>query len=205
MRDYEINSDLKQDSFKSLKFVQYDNGSTIKVNLFEDKHSVDLTNCTVKAKFKRADGKECGRDVTVKGNIITATLDSTVTAVTGPLKVNFKITYDTDKQVSTFILMAEIKETIGEGDSGNIGGNTGGDVSVDVDLSDYQTITDNTLQTTNKTVVGAINELHSQFQTIEDSEDKTLDLLLQYGLVTDVLMLNDGTYLADENGKLFQI
>lgn len=36
-------------------------------------------------------------------------------------------------------------------------------------------------------------------------EDETLNKLLAYGLVTDALMLNDGTYLSDENDKLIQI
>ena len=36
-------------------------------------------------------------------------------------------------------------------------------------------------------------------------EEDTLNKLLSYGLVTDALMLNDGTYLEDENGRLLQI
>ena len=50
-----------------------------------------------------------------------------------------------------------------------------------------------------------IEKVNTQLSTIEYDEDKTLDLLLEYGLVTDALMLNNGTYLVDENGKLFQI
>ena len=50
-----------------------------------------------------------------------------------------------------------------------------------------------------------IEKANTQLSTIEYDEDKTLDLLLEYGLVTDALMLNNGTYLVDENGKLFQI
>ena len=183
MRDYEINSDLKQDSFKGLKFAQYDNGSTIKVNLFEDGQVVDLTDCTVIAKYKREDKEEYNRSANVAGNVITTTLDSTVTAVAGTLKIIFKITYG-DKQVSTFMLVANIKENFGEGNSGNIGGNTGGSVDVDLDLSAYQKITDNTLNTTNKTVTGAINEISSQFQTIANElklvagENNTIKLML---------------------------
>lgn len=37
------------------------------------------------------------------------------------------------------------------------------------------------------------------------SEEATLDKLLSYGLVTDALMLSDGTYLEDENGRILQI
>ena len=56
LRDYEINSDLKQSKFENLKFVQGDNGSKIVVNLLEDSQAVNLSNCTVLAKYKRSDG-----------------------------------------------------------------------------------------------------------------------------------------------------
>ena len=39
----------------------------------------------------------------------------------------------------------------------------------------------------------------------EDTENETLNKLLEYGLVSDALMLDDGTYLTDENDKLLQI
>ena len=40
---------------------------------------------------------------------------------------------------------------------------------------------------------------------IEEDPESTLDKLLEYGLVSDAMMLDDGTYLTDENGNLFQI
>ena len=39
----------------------------------------------------------------------------------------------------------------------------------------------------------------------EETEEETLNKLLEYGLVSDALMLDDGTYLTDENDKLLQI
>ena len=39
----------------------------------------------------------------------------------------------------------------------------------------------------------------------ESTPEETLDKLLEYDLVEGVLMLNDGTYLCDENGKLFKL
>lgn len=42
-------------------------------------------------------------------------------------------------------------------------------------------------------------------KTKTDDGNETLDKLLSYGLVSDVLMLDDGTYLADENGKVLQL
>lgn len=40
---------------------------------------------------------------------------------------------------------------------------------------------------------------------IEEDPESTLDKLLEYGLVGDAIMLDDGTYLTDENGKLIQL
>ena len=42
-------------------------------------------------------------------------------------------------------------------------------------------------------------------QIAEESEEETLDTLLEYGLVSDALMLDDGTYLADSDGTLIQL
>lgn len=41
-------------------------------------------------------------------------------------------------------------------------------------------------------------------KALEDTEEETLNKLLEYGLVSDALMLENGTYLADENNKLLQ-
>lgn len=134
MRDYEINSDLKQSKFESLKFVQGDTGSKIIVNLFEDSQTVNLTDCTVLAKYKRADGYTDNKEATITDNVITVEVDETMTATAGVLKLIFEITYETTKKVSTFMLLADISEGIGA--KSTTGGGTG-DVVVDVDLSNY--------------------------------------------------------------------
>lgn len=134
MRDYEINSDLKQSKFESLKFVQGDTGSKIIVNLFEDSQTVNLSNCTVLAKYKRSDGYTDNKEATITDNTITVEVDETMTAIVGTLKLIFEITYETTKKVSTFMLLADISEGIGA--KSTTGGGTG-DVVVDVDLSNY--------------------------------------------------------------------
>lgn len=146
MRDYEIDSDLRSIIIqKKLKFKQHDNGSTIKVNLYEngEKVNIDLA-WTIVAKFKRADRNEYNRDVTsISDNSFITTLDSTVTAIVGDLEIDFKITYG-DKQVTTFTVLLEIEESIGEGNSGDIGGNTGGNTEINVDLSTLKLSLDGT-------------------------------------------------------------
>lgn len=134
MRDYEITSDLKQSKFENLKFVQGDTGSKIIVNLFEDSQSVNLTNCTVLAKYKRSDGYVDNKSATVTDNTITVEVDETMTATAGVLKLIFEITYETTKKVSTFMLLADVAEGIGA--KSTTGGGTG-DIVVDVDLSNY--------------------------------------------------------------------
>ena len=57
MRDYDIESDLKQEKFQSLKLVQGDRGNKIKINVYEDGQPVSLTGCSISAKYKRADGE----------------------------------------------------------------------------------------------------------------------------------------------------
>lgn len=58
MRDYDIESDLKQEKFQHLKLVQGDRGNKIKINVFEDGQPVNLTGCSITAKYKRADVRE---------------------------------------------------------------------------------------------------------------------------------------------------
>ena len=64
MRDYDIKSDLKQEQFQTLKLVQGDRGNKIKINVFEEGQPVNLTGCSITAKYKRQDGiKVNGTDI----------------------------------------------------------------------------------------------------------------------------------------------
>lgn len=124
-RDYEIQSDLTNDVYsKNIKFKQFDNGATITVILVANGEAVDLAGCNILAKFKRLDQQEFSRDCTdIINNTFKIKLDSTVTAIAGVLEVDFKITKD-DKQITTFTIVLQIQASIGEGNSGDIGGNT---------------------------------------------------------------------------------
>lgn len=136
MRDYDIESDLKQEKFQSLKLVQGDKGNKIKINVYEDGQPVNLTGCSITAKYKRADGQVINGSVTnISNNSFDAVIDSDITKVSGQLKMLFSIEKDGVK-VSTFLLSAEVKEGIGESAGGSTGGGTGGG-EVTVDLSNY--------------------------------------------------------------------
>ena len=180
MRDYDIESDLKQEKFQSLKLVQGDRGNKIKINIYEDGQPVSLTGCSVTAKYKRADGEVVDGTVENKtDNYFYAVMNSNITKVAGTLKMLFSIEKD-DVKVSTFLLFADVREGIGENT-----GSSGGDTEVTVDLEDYQKKMDNGLETKNKYIVGAINEVNSQCkdiakQTITTEERTKLTNLKNY-------------------------
>lgn len=167
MRDYDIESDLKQEKFQSIKLVQGDRGNKIKINVYEDGQPVNLTGCSITAKYKRADGQVINGSVTnISNNSFDAVIDSDITKVAGTLKMLFNIE-NGDVKVSTFLLLADIREGIGENT-----GSSGGDTEVTVDLKDYQKKTDNGLETKNKYIVGAINEVNSQCKEIANKIDE---------------------------------
>lgn len=135
MRNYNIESDLKQEQFQTLKLVQGDRGNKIKINVYEDGQPVSLTGCSVTAKYKRADGEIINDGVieNIHDNSFDAVMDSSITKVAGTLKMLFTIEKDAVK-VSAFLLLADVREGIGE--SSSSGGSAGGG-EVKVDLTDY--------------------------------------------------------------------
>lgn len=138
MRNYNIESDLKQEQFQTLKLVQGDRGNKIKINVYEDGQPVSLTGCSVTAKYKRADGEIINDGVieNIHDNSFDAVMDSSITKVAGTLKMLFTIEKDAVK-VSTFLLLADVREGIGE-NTGSSGGSTGGGSGeVTIDLSNY--------------------------------------------------------------------
>lgn len=135
MRDYNIESDLKQEKFEVIKLVQGDKGNKLTINVLEDGKPVSLTGCSITAKYKRADGQVINGSVTnISNNSFDAVIDSDITKVVGTLKMLFSIEKD-DVKVSTFMLLADVREGIGE-NTGSSGGSTGGG-EVTVDLSNY--------------------------------------------------------------------
>lgn len=135
MRDFDIESDLKQEKFQNIKLVQGDRGNKIKINVYEDGQPVKLTGCSITAKYKRADGEIINDGVieNIHDNSFDAVMDSSITKVAGTLKMLFTIEKDAVK-VSAFLLLADVREGIGE--SSSSGGSAGGG-EVTVDLSDY--------------------------------------------------------------------
>lgn len=182
MRDFDIDSDLKQEKFQSLKLVQGDRGNKIKINVYEDGQPVNLAGCSVTAKYKRADGEIINDGVieNIHDNSFDAVMDSSITKVAGTLKMLFTIEKD-DVKVSTFLLLADVRESIGE-NTGSSGGNTGGGSGeVTIDLSNYY----KKIETYSK------NQIDARFKDIAnkqlDYEKKFKLLLKKLGFTEDEL------------------
>lgn len=162
MRDYDIESDLKQEKFQNIKLVQGDKGNKIKINVFEDGQPVSLAGCSITAKYKRSDGEVVDGTVeNITDNYFYAVMDSDITKTSGVLKMLFAIEKD-DVKVSTFMLLADVREGIGES-TGSSGGSTGGG-EVTVDLSNYY----------KKSETYSKSQIDSQFKDITKNKvDKT--------------------------------
>jgi lysophospholipase L1-like esterase len=178
MRDYDIESDLKQEKFQSIKLVQGDRGNKIKINVYEDGQPVKLTGCSITAKYKRADGEIINDGVieNIHDNSFDAVMDSSITKVAGTLKMLFTIEKDAVK-VSAFLLLADVREGIGESSSSD-GSAGGGEVTGD--LSDYY----------KKIETYSRKEIDAQFKDIAKQISN---------IKTDVEVTKDITVLTNDN------
>lgn len=193
MRDYDIESDLKQEKFQSIKLVQGDRGNKIKINVYEDGQPVSLTGCSVTAKYKRADGEIINDGVieNIHDNSFDAVMDSSITKVAGTLKMLFTIEKDAVK-VSAFLLLADVREGIGERSSS--GGSAGGG-EVTVDLSDYY----------KKIETYSRKEIDAQFKDIANEIDS---LVISGGGISPtaktllISILQNAVYFTDQSANI---
>lgn len=191
MRDFDIDSDLKQEKFQNIKLVQGDRGNKIKINVYEDGQPVNLAGCSVTAKYKRADGEIINDGVieNIHDNSFDAVMDSSITKVAGTLKMLFTIEKD-DVKVSTFLLLADVRESIGE-NTGSSGGNTGGGSGeVTIDLSNYY----------KKSETYSKNQIDSQFKDIAylftTEQTETLFKLKYDGKVIATIPIGSNTQIT---------
>lgn len=189
MRDYNIQTDLKQEKFQSLshiKLVQGDTGNKIKVNVFEDGKVVDLNNCSISAKYKRADGKEVinGTIENITGNSFDVVVNSAMTKTIGTLKMLFTITKD-DLQVSTFIIDAYVSDGIIGGVIDNVEiENT----NIVVDLSNYYSKNEIDVLLANG------NILYISPKSLDEFVELTKEGGIFYSLTSFPVVYNNNTY-----------
>lgn len=172
MRDYDIESDLKQEKFQSIKLVQGDRGNKIKINVYEDGQPVKLTGCSITAKYKRADGEIINDGVieNIHDNSFDAVMDSSITKVVGTLKMLFTIEKDAVK-VSTFLLLADVREGMGESTGGSSGGDSGSG-TVSADLSNYykksETYSKSQIDSKFKDIANVLNNIQTDVEVTKD-------------------------------------
>lgn len=201
MRNYNIESDLKQEQFQTLKLVQGDRGNKIKINVYEDGQPVSLTGCSVTAKYKRADGEIINDGVieNIHDNSFDAVMDSSITKVAGTLKMLFTIEKD-DVKVSTFLLLADVRESIGE-NTGSSGGNTGGGSGeVTIDLSNYY----KKIETYSKNQIDARFKDIAKKTIVEGNKiylGKADGTKLDEGTELPIQEVDLSSYVKKENGK----
>ena len=206
MRDFDIDSDLKQEKFQSLKLVQGDRGNKIKINVYEDGQPVNLAGCSVTAKYKRADGEIINDGVieNIHDNSFDAVMDSSITKVAGTLKMLFTIEKD-DVKVSTFLLLADVRESIGE-NTGSSGGNTGGGSGeVTIDLSNYykkiETYSKNQIDARFKDIAKQTitTEERTKLTNLENYDDSSIknDIQTQKARIDSFTSLKEGSTTGD--------
>lgn len=172
MRDFDIDSDLKQEKFQSIKLVQGDRGNKIKINVYEDGQPVKLTGCSITAKYKRADGEIINDGVieNIHDNSFDAVMDSSITKVVGTLKMLFTIEKDAVK-VSTFLLLAYVREGMGESTGGSSGGDSGSG-TVSVDLSNYykksETYSKSQIDSQFKDIANVLSNIQTEVEVTKD-------------------------------------
>lgn len=153
MREYTITCDLLKSKFIELEYTQNDSGLKLNVLVVEDNHDVDLTGCTIKARYERQDKYVVKRDISsITGNKFIATLDSEITAIKGTLKMSFVIKKG-DEQLSTFLVLADIKECVS--DETIVGPGTG-TVSIPITVYDDETKTYETITMTSSDIEASL-------------------------------------------------
>lgn len=206
MRDFDIDSDLKQEKFQNIKLVQGDRGNKIKINVYEDGQPVNLAGCSVTAKYKRADGEIINDGVieNIHDNSFDAVMDSSITKVEGTLKMLFTIEKD-DVKVSTFLLLADVRESIGE-NTGSSGGNTGGGSGeVTIDLSNYykkiETYSKNQIDAQFKDIAKQTitTEERTKLNNLENYDDTSIknDIQTQKARIDSFASLKEGSTTGD--------
>lgn len=112
MRSYSVSSDLVQvRAVQPIVYKQFDNGDTLKVELFQDGEKINLTTETVLAFFELLDGTVVQKNCTIEAGNAVVKLDSNILNHEGRVKVEFTI-YDGENQTTTRTILITVEESI---------------------------------------------------------------------------------------------
>ena len=194
MRNRIVMVDILTRKFKSVYYKQYDENNELNIVVYEGKTLANISNYAATVYFELPSGKVYEVDGVIENNAIKVILSSSILEEYGQVNVECKLS-NLDEVVTTFTFYLNVEKSI------NRVGTLNPDVqppqqtyhthsnldvlnqitqemidSIDsseelIDLSIYQTKRDTTLETDEKTVTGAINELNEKIGNISVNVD----------------------------------
>ena len=198
MRDRIVIVDILTRKFKSISYKQYDSNNELNIVVYEGKTLTDISNYVASVYFELPSGRRYEVEGTIENNTIKVMLSSSILEEYGQVDVECQL-FNLDEVVTTFTFYLDVEKSINK--AGALDPNTQHKhLNLDVlnqitqemvdsiglnggliDLSIYQTKTDTTLETDNKTVSGAINELNEKIGNTSGNID-----LSDYALKSEI-------------------
>ncbi len=219
MRNRIVTVDILTRKFESVFYKQYDSNNELNIVVYEGKTLADISNYAANVYFKLPSGKVYEVEGTIKNSIIKVILSSSILEECGRVNVECEL-FKLDEIVTTFTFYLYVEESIKRVGTLNPDSQQTQQIHhihsnldvlnqitqemVDsiglsgglVDLSIYQTKRDTTLETDNKTVSGAINELNKKIENTSENIDLS-DYALKSEIPTRVSQLqNDSNFIS---------
>ena len=196
MRDRVVIIDILTKKFKSISYKQYDSNNELNIVVYEGKTLADISNYVASVYFELPSGKRYEVEGTIENNTVKVMLSSSILEEYGQVDVEKSINKagaldpnTQHKHLNLDVLNQITQEMV---DSIGLSGGL-------VDLSIYQTKRDTTLETDNKTVSGAINELNKKIENTSENIDLS-DYALKSEIPTRVSQLqNDSNFAVQPN------
>ena len=217
MRDRVVIIDILTKKFKSISYKQYDSNNELNIVVYEGKTLADISNYVASVYFELPSGKRYKVEGTIENNTVKVMLSSSILEEYGQVDVECQL-FNLDEVVTTFTFYLDVEKSINK--AGALDPNTQHKhLNLDVlnqitqemvdsmglsgglvDLSIYQTKRDTTLETNNKTISGAINELNEKVENSSVNID-----LSDYALKSEIptvptkvsQLQNDKNYLTE--------
>ena len=216
MRDRVVIIDILTKKFKSISYKQYDSNNELNIVVYEGKTLADISNYVASVYFELPSGKRYEVEGTIENNTVKVMLSSSILEEYGQVDVECQL-FNLDEVVTTFTFYLDVEKSINK--AGALDPNTQHKhLNLDVlnqitqemvdsiglsgglvDLSIYQTKRDTTLETNNKTISGAINELNKKVENSSVNIDLS-DYALKSEIPTKTSQLtNDSNFAVQPN------